>query len=184
MIFRRYSHFAFRRYSLDAVPPSKVIRDVKILKCFLAWKFNSRTNRTININEMTAYTLTYNRTEMEKYELALWQRHWTHQCETPPVPLNHKVQIPIRFSRKEEVDTFRLISGHCKLNGFLYKIWKAPSPRCSCGFNEETVEHFLLFCNMFNEAREKWQIRGSLSEALQNNNLTDFIRETERLNGS
>ena len=36
---------------------------------------------------------------------------------------------------------------------------------------------------MFNEPIEKWQIRGSLSEALQKKNLTDFIKETERFNG-
>ena len=126
---------------------------------------------------------TYNQAEFENYELGLWKRHWTHQCETPSVPLNHKIQMQFRFSRKDEIDTFRLISGHCKLNCFLYKIWKAPSPRCSCAFKEETVEHFLLFCNMFNEHIEKWQIRGSLSEALQKKNLTDFIKETERFNG-
>ena len=33
-----------------------------------------------------------------------------------------------------------------------------------------------------NEPREKWHIRGSESEALQNKNLTDFIKETERFN--
>ena len=35
---------------------------------------------------------------------------------------------------------------------------------------------------MYNESREKWQIRGSLSEALQNKNLTDFVKKTERFN--
>ena len=156
----------------------KVRRNIKILKCFLAWKFNSRTNGNIDINELTAYNLTYNQAEIENYDLGLWQRHWTHQRETPPHPLNHKIQMQFRFSRTEEVYTFRLISGHCKLNSFLYKIWEAPSPRCSCGFNEERVEQ----CNMYNESREKWQIRGSLSEALQNKNLTDFVKETERFN--
>ena len=172
-----------KKYTLEnADTNQKVRRDLKIFKCLLAWKINSRTNRNIDINELTAYTFTYNQAEIKNYELGLWQRHWTHQSETPPLPLNHKIRMQYRFSQKDEVDTFRLISGHCKLNGFLYKIWKAPSPRCSCGVNEETVEHFLLFCKMFDEPREKWQIRGSLSEALQNKNLTDFIKETERFN--
>ena len=146
----------------DKPPPPEVRHNIKILKCFLAWIFNSRTNRNIDINKLTVYTLTYNQAEFENFELGLWQRHSTHQCETPPVPLNHKIQLQLRFSRKDEVDTFRILSSHCKLNGFLYKIWKAPSPRCSSGFNEETVEHFLLFCNTFNKPREKWQIRGFL----------------------
>ena len=92
---------------------------------FFAWKFNSRTNRNIDINELTAYTLTYNQVEIENYELGLWQRHWTHQCETPQVPLNHKIQMQFRFPRKE-VGTFRLISGHCKLNVFSTKFGKHP----------------------------------------------------------
>ena len=78
----------------------KIKRDLKMLKCFLAWKFNSRTNRNIDINDLTAYTLTYNQAEIEKYESGLWQRHWTHQCETPPVPLNHKIQMQYRFPGK------------------------------------------------------------------------------------
>ena len=40
-------------------------RDLKLLKCFLAWKFNSRTKRNIDINELTAYTLTYNQAEIK-----------------------------------------------------------------------------------------------------------------------
>ena len=156
-----------KKYILEKADKNQEVRrKVKIPKCFLAWNFNSRTNRNIDINELTAYTLTYNQAEIKNFELGLWQRHWAHQGEIPPILLNHKIRMQLRFSRKDEVDTFRLLSAHCKLNGFLYKFWKAPSPRCSSGFNEETVEYFILFCNMFNKPREKWQIRGSLSEAL------------------
>ena len=71
-----------KKYILENADTNpKVIRDLKMLKCFLAWKFNSRTNRNIDINDLTAYSLTYNQAEIEKYELGLWQRHWTHQCE-------------------------------------------------------------------------------------------------------
>ena len=48
--------------------------------------------------------LTYDQVEIENYELGLWQRHWTHQNETVPVLLNHKFQMQVKFSRKEEVN--------------------------------------------------------------------------------
>ena len=77
-----------KKYILENADTNQKIRcDLKILKCFLAWKFNSRTNRNIDIKELTAYALTYSQAEIENYELGLWQRHWTHQCETPPLPL-------------------------------------------------------------------------------------------------
>ena len=53
----------------------KVRRDIKILKCF--WHGIS-TQEQIDINELTAYTLTYYLAEMGNYELGLWQIHWSH----------------------------------------------------------------------------------------------------------
>ena len=46
-------------FSENADTNPKVRRDIKILKCFLALKINSRTNRNVDMNELTAYTLTY-----------------------------------------------------------------------------------------------------------------------------
>ena len=52
---------SMKKYILEIADTNqKVRRNLKILKCFLAWKFNSRTNRNIDINEFIAYILTYN----------------------------------------------------------------------------------------------------------------------------
>lgn len=47
----------------------------------------------------------------------------------------------------------RLRTGHVGLNKHLYRINKADSPRCRCGASEESVEHFLLVCPLYNRAR-------------------------------
>ena len=53
----------------DTIPEFR--RNPKVPKCFLAWKFNSRTNRNIDIKELTAYIFIYNQAEIENYELQL-----------------------------------------------------------------------------------------------------------------
>ena len=65
-----------KKYILENADTNpKVRRDIKILKCF--WHGIS-TQEQIDINELTAYTLTYNLAEMRNYELGLWQIHWSH----------------------------------------------------------------------------------------------------------
>ena len=46
-------------------------------------------------------------------------------------------------------DIAQLLSGHCKLRRFLFKIKKIDSPMCLCGEAEETVLHFLFHCPRF-----------------------------------
>ena len=85
-------------------------------------------------------------------------------------------------SRESEILIFRLISGHFSLNGFLYKIWKAVSPKCTCGYNEETVEHYLCNCIHYSEQRKKWRLKGSLQNALRPPNLEQYFIGTGRFN--
>ena len=92
--------------------------------------------------------------------------------------------IPPRFlftthSRENEVNTFRLLTGHCPLNGFLYKVWLTESPRCPCGSNVESVRHFILECPRYEEIRSKFNF-GNLAESMLNSQLPLFIKQTER----
>jgi len=47
----------------------------------------------------------------------------------------------------------RVLSGHCGLNGFLYKIGVRASAACYCGEPIETFEHFLFHCPLWDTLR-------------------------------
>ncbi|KIK20051.1 hypothetical protein PISMIDRAFT_80074, partial [Pisolithus microcarpus 441] len=46
-----------------------------------------------------------------------------------------------------------LCTGHVGLNKHLFCIKKADSPSCQCGALEESVEHYLVVCPLYNRAR-------------------------------
>ncbi len=47
----------------------------------------------------------------------------------------------------------RLRTGTFNLNYYLHKINRADNPNCQCGFNNETIAHFLLYCPMYRAQR-------------------------------
>ena len=49
----------------------------------------------------------------------------------------------------------RLRTGHCGLNHYLYRFQLADTPYCSCGHGKETVEHYLLECQLYVEQRKE-----------------------------
>jgi hypothetical protein len=51
----------------------------------------------------------------------------------------------------------QVFSGHSRLRSFLYKISCAPSPTCRCGRDDETVEHFLFHCRLFDRLRTQFK---------------------------
>ena len=60
------------------------------------------------------------------------------------------------LSRQQQVMIFRLRTGHCRLNAHLFKKMKlAPSPTCSCGLEDQTPEHILQTCPLFQAEREQ-----------------------------
>ena len=49
-----------------------------------------------------------------------------------------------------------LRSGFAKLNDYCYKLGISDTPYCQCGA-KETVEHYLLQCELYEECRQKLQ---------------------------
>ena len=49
----------------------------------------------------------------------------------------------------------RLITGKVRLNKYLYSIKQVYSPICPCGEEEESIEHFLLECKLYSNARHE-----------------------------
>lgn len=52
-------------------------------------------------------------------------------------------------TRRLSVLHTRLRLGHCALNDYLFKINCKTSPLCSCGINNESVMHYLVYCPLF-----------------------------------
>ena len=51
----------------------------------------------------------------------------------------------------------QILSGHCRLNSYLFRISCAPSSSCACGNADETVSHFLFDCHRFDAARSSFK---------------------------
>src|SRR6266496_2105488 len=58
-------------------------------------------------------------------------------------------------SRKQLAWIARLRTGHCSLNKYLNHIHKIDNPTCECRGSEETVQHYLLRCELFDEQRNR-----------------------------
>jgi len=55
--------------------------------------------------------------------------------------------------RKHVVYITRLRTGHCHLNDYLYRFNIIETPECECGAEKETVDHYLLNCELYDEER-------------------------------
>jgi len=56
--------------------------------------------------------------------------------------------------RKHVTWIAQLRTGHCHLNEYLYRFNKIETPECECGAEKETVDHFLLRCQLYDEERD------------------------------
>ena len=61
--------------------------------------------------------------------------------------------------RKHAVLIARLRTGHCHLNEYLYRFNIIETPECECGAEKETVDHFLLNCELYDEERDELRRR-------------------------
>jgi len=94
------------------------------------------------------------------------KRHKYRECGTgayskaldSALPGSHARQFYNRCNYREARVLVQLRSGYCRLNGYLARIARAPSPLCECG-EKETVEHFLLHCTKWRDQRALLQDR-------------------------
>ena len=72
------------------------------------------------------------------------------------------------LSRKQQVILVRFCTGHNRLNSHMHRKLKlAPSPTCPCGREEQTVEHVLQRCPLYEATREDvWPVSTSLTTKL------------------
>ncbi len=87
-----------------------------------------------------------------------WQRQWTRCSKAAEMhsfyPTIPNTKYRSNCSRHIEKKLLRLKSGFPLLNTQLHKYKFADSPLCPCGRSDETIEHFLMNCPHYMEARD------------------------------
>ena len=90
-----------------------------------------------------------------------WQQYWQEEVRSTNkgwhlAQIRDSVLTPTPIDtghRKTDVAIFRLRFGHAGLNNHLFKIKKIHSPLCQHCQEEETVEHYLLDCSLYDYQR-------------------------------
>ena len=82
-----------------------------------------------------------------------------------------------------------LHTGHCYLNEYLHRFNIIESAKCECDAEKETMKHYLLNCELYNEERDvlrrKVEVEGMRPDVLLGNSRTikdtvEYIEKTER----
>ena len=73
-----------------------------------------------------------------------------------------------KLTRPEQTVIFRLRTGHCGLKSHLKRIGIKPTALCDCGEADQTPQHFLQSCLLFNrERRQIWPVTTSMDAKLR-----------------
>ena len=59
------------------------------------------------------------------------------------------------LQHKHVVWIARLRTGHCHLNEYLHRFNIIETPECECGAEKETVDHYRLNCESYDEERDE-----------------------------
>ena len=71
-------------------------------------------------------------------------------------PRHNDLDAYYQLSRQEQVIIFRLRTGHNRLKAHLHKMLKiGNTATCDCGTEEETADHLLQDCQLYQEQRRK-----------------------------
>lgn len=94
-------------------------------------------------------------------------------------------------SRKHLAWIARLRTGHCSLNKYLHHFSIVDSPDCDCEEGHETVAHYLLKCEIYEEERDALRKRVGVQGMRVNKLLGDsklvkhtleYMEKTQRFN--
>jgi hypothetical protein len=106
------------------------------------------------------------RAEIKKLANTTWDKTWSRPNQSTAMHLRRisgkegtKVG-PELYKEIKGRETCTLLAqlrtGHCGLNHYLWRFKKVESAKCKmCGYEKETVEHFLVECPYFWEERQE-----------------------------
>jgi hypothetical protein len=88
-----------------------------------------------------------------------WQNRWNFNINRGRFYHNFHHQVKTKTihdfpNKKNSTVIYNLRSGYAKLNDYCHKLNITESANCQCG-KRETIEHYILHCDQYEEAREK-----------------------------
>lgn len=111
-------------------------------------------------------------------------RHTKTFCGTPSKEIS---QALLNLSRTDIKRVVEVVTNHCSLNEYLFKIGYSVSPRCLCGYDAETGRHIIAECPSYRTFRWKIFHKHELQESdlrlniLEVDKLAEFLKLTKRL---
>ena len=126
-----------------------------------------------------------------RYYNAIWQSQWDASDRGRHLYIVKKNVLPVTSlscrTRREEVVACRLRFGVARLNHFMYIIGKHPTGMCATCMVRETVEHYLLHCDMFEDERKLMKTEVNQKELniyvlLQPRNIHIVLKYVKRTN--
>ena len=109
-------------------------------------------------------------------------------CRRPNTQTGRKLYERLT-DRKHIAWIARLRTGHCGLNKYLHRFNTIDDPTCECGEGHETVLHYLLKCELFEEQRDRlrrkvgaegMRIEKLLGDKQMIHDTVEFIKATKR----
>jgi Zn ribbon nucleic-acid-binding protein len=122
--------------------------------------------RPINSPMQKKVTKQIQREQIKKLAKTTWDKTWSRANQSTTTHLRHisgKEGTKVGPELYKEIKgratcalLAQLRTGHCGLNHYLWKFKKVESVECEmCGYEKETVEHFLVECPYFWEERHE-----------------------------
>ena len=95
------------------------------------------------------------RSELGKKSVEKWQRDWVHttkgQITKEYFPtVADRLKVKINLSNNFTT----MVTGHGNIKSYLYRFKILETPLCSCGTEEQTIDHFLYKCERLNKERD------------------------------
>ena len=109
-------------------------------------------------------------------------KHLRNMSQHPDMSTRSKLYGTLQ-QRKHVVWISRLRTGHCHLNEYLYHFRIIETSECECGAGRETVYHFLLNCELYDEERDKLRRKVGAQRMRTSVLLRDstIIKDTNRI---
>lgn len=132
--------------------------DLLIDKIYLRYEMKKKGSIQIGKGEIDTTTKGW-KSMVEKKLEECWQIWWGKCKEGRPI-YDYIKDVEYSIKNRKWFKPYRsiieLISGHCRLNGYMHKRGFRKSARCYCGLGEETPEHVLHESPIYEIERGKW----------------------------